>query len=44
MGEVCDATPRSFDGRIEFDKAENDHKIFCTDREEKINVDLPIWK
>jgi hypothetical protein len=44
MGEVCYAPPCSFHGRKEFNETKNDHKIFCRDGEEKIDVDETIGK
>jgi hypothetical protein len=44
MGEMCDAAPCSLHGGEEFDEAENDHKVFSRDGEEKVDIDESVWE
>ncbi len=44
MSEVSDATSCSFHGRIKFKEAIDDHQVFSRNREEKVDIDEPIWE
>jgi len=44
MSEVSDAASCSFHGRKKFNETIDDHQVFSRNREEKIEIDEPIWK
>jgi hypothetical protein len=44
MSEVSDAAPCSCHGRIKLKEAIDDHKVFGGNREEKVDIDKPIWE
>ena len=44
MGEVSDAASCPLHGRIKFKEAVDDHQVFSRNREEKVNIDEPIWE
>ena len=44
MREVSDAASCSFHGRIKFKETVDDHQVFCRNREEKVDIDEPIWE
>jgi len=44
MGQMSDAASCSCHGGIKFNEAIDDHKVFSRNREEKVDIDEPIWK